>query len=161
MPKQVYSWGKVTTGDIISFRYKGVKSKPSLTTILVLNRKIQLHKKHGKTDFYLVGLKLESQGVVPQIKNKDELVELLERVGVIEVVNMADEIYRVEVKGTGPKGFRQRNYQRLKKYIEQNKVYRTYNYTEAKKSAVFLEPVKLPKNTVEVLNENQLWDYST
>ena len=26
MPKQVYTWGKVTAGDIISFRYKGKKA---------------------------------------------------------------------------------------------------------------------------------------
>ena len=154
MPKKVYTWGKVKPGDIISFRYKGKKSTGILTTILVLNPKIQLHKEHGKTDFYLVGLKLESQGVIPQIKNKAELVELLERIGVIQVVDLDNEIYRVEVKGVGPRGFRQRNYQRIKRYIEQNKAYRTYIWEEASNSQVFLEPIKLPKNIKEALIEN-------
>ena len=26
MPKQIYTWGKVQAGDIISFRYKGKKT---------------------------------------------------------------------------------------------------------------------------------------
>ena len=154
MPKKVYTWGKVKPGDIISFRYKGKKSTGILTTILVLNPKIQLYKKRDKSDFYLVGLKLESQGVIPQIKNKEQLVDLLERVGVIQVVDLDNEIYRVDVKGTGPRGFRQRNYQKLKRYIEQNKAYRTYIWEEATNSQVFLEPIKLPKNVKEVLIEN-------
>ena len=33
MPKQVYTWGKVTAGDIISFRYKGKQPTGTLTTI--------------------------------------------------------------------------------------------------------------------------------
>ena len=102
----------------------------------------------------MVGLKLESQGVIPQIKNKDELVELLERIGLIQVVDLDNEIYRVDVKGIGPRGFRQRNYQRIKKYIEQNKAYRTYLWEEATNSQVFLEPIKLPQNVKEVLIEN-------
>ena len=39
MSKQIYSWGKVKAGDIISFRYRG-KSGNRLTTILVLNPKL-------------------------------------------------------------------------------------------------------------------------
>ena len=40
MPKQVYNWGKVQAGDIISFRYKGKKPTGTLTTLLVFNPKI-------------------------------------------------------------------------------------------------------------------------
>ena len=101
MPKQVYTWGKVKPGDIISFRYKGKNSTGKLTTILVLNPKIQLHKERGKTDFYLVGLKLESQGVIPHIRNKREMVELLERIGELQVVDAKNEI----IKWFGSKDF--------------------------------------------------------
>ena len=152
MPKQVYTWGKVKPGDIISFRYKGKNSTGKLTTILVLNPKIQLHKERGKTDFYLVGLKLESQGVIPHIRNKREMVELLERIGELQVVDAKNEIYRVNVKGAGPRGFRDRDYQKLKRYIEHNKAYRTYIWEQASNSQVFLAPIKLPRNIKEALN---------
>ena len=42
MPKQIYTWGKVQTGDIISFRYNA-----NLQTVLVLNTKIPFKKKDG------------------------------------------------------------------------------------------------------------------
>jgi hypothetical protein len=45
-------------------------------------------------------------------------------------------------------------YNKLKTYINQYSVYRTYDYIEAKKSQVFLEPIKLPKDIREVLIEN-------
>ena len=45
MPKQIYSWGKVRAGDIISFRYKGKQPTGTLTTILVLESKNTIHKK--------------------------------------------------------------------------------------------------------------------
>ena len=45
MPKQIYTWGKVQAGDIISFRYKGKKPTGLLTTILVLNPRISIHTK--------------------------------------------------------------------------------------------------------------------
>ena len=90
MSKVITSWRRVRPGDIISFRYKGGKSTAKLVTILVLNPKIRLHQ---NKQFYLVGLKLEEQGVIPHIRNKSEVVELLERIGVIEVVDFAIVIH--------------------------------------------------------------------
>ena len=86
MPKQIYTWGKVEAGDIISFRYKGKKPSGALTTVLVFNPKLPYTKKDGTKTFHLVGLKLEDRGTIPIIKNKPMLVQLLERVGNIEVV---------------------------------------------------------------------------
>ena len=40
MPKQVYTWGSVEAGDIISFRYNN-----KLQTILVLNNKLPFKKR--------------------------------------------------------------------------------------------------------------------
>ena len=154
MPKQIYTWGKVEAGDIISFRYKGKKPSGTLTTVLVFNPKLPYTKKDGTKTFHLVGLKLEDRGTIPIIKNKPMLVQLLERVGNIEVVSGDDEIYRVEIKGVGVRGVKKATYTKLKQYIEKHSVYRTYDYMEAKRSQVFLEPITLPKPLVEALIEN-------
>jgi len=153
MPKQIYTWGKVEAGDIISFRYKGKKPASTLTTVLVFNPKLPYTKKDGTKTFHLVGLKLEDRGTIPIIKNKPMLVQLLEKVGNIEVVSGVDEIYRVEIKGAGVRGVRKATYDKLKQYIERHSVYRTYDYMEAKKSQVFLEPISFPKEFREALIE--------
>ena len=43
---------------------------------------------------------------------------------------------------------------KLKQYIERYSVYRTYDYKEARRSQVFLEPIVLPKDFREALVEN-------
>jgi hypothetical protein len=154
MAKQVYSWGKVEAGDIISFRYKGNSTLSTLTTLLVMNPKMPYTKKDGNKTFHLIGLKLEERGSVPTIKSKPILVQLLERVGEIQVVSGDDEIYRINIKNVGSRGVKQRVYKEIKRYVNQHSVYRTYNWKEAKKSAVFLEPISLPKGLRELLSEN-------
>ena len=154
MPKQVYTWGKVQAGDIISFRYKGKKPSSTITTLLVFNPRLPYTRKDGTKTFHLVGLKLEDRGTIPTIRNKPMLVQLLERVGEIEVVSGDDQIYKVEIKNVGARGVRQQTYNKLKQYIERYSVYRTYDYMEAKKSQVFLEPIVLPKDFREALIEN-------
>ena len=160
MPKQIYSWGKVRAGDIISFRYKGKQPTGTLTTILVLNPRIPYTRKDKTKTFHLIGLKIESRGNIPMIKSKPKLVQLLERVGEVQIVSEDDGIYRVEIKGTGPRGVRRATYNKLKRYIGRHLVYRTYNYMEAKRSQVFLEPIVLPREFKEVLSENKLRNYS-
>jgi|TARA_R110000744_G_scaffold336302_2_gene441603 hypothetical protein len=154
MPKKVYTWGKVQAGDIISFRYKGKKPTGTLTTLLVFNPKLPYVKKDGTKTFHLVGLKLEDRGTIPMIKSKPMLVQLLERVGDIEVVSGDDQIYRIEIKNVGVRGVKKQTYTKLKQYIGRYSVYRTYDYIKARKSSVFLEPISLPKGLREVLIEN-------
>mgnify|MGYP000150236999 CR=1 FL=1 len=154
MPKQIYTWGKVQAGDIISFRYKGNNPTSMLTTLLVMNPKMPYTKKDGTKTFHLIGLKLEERGSVPTIKSKPAFVELLEGLGQIKVVSSDDEIYRVEMVGTGARGATKAAYTRIRKYVEKHSVYRTYDFSEAKKSTVFLEPIKLPKGLSEALSEN-------
>jgi len=153
MPKQVYTWGKVKAGDIVSFRYKGKSDTNKLTTLLVLNLKMPYKKKDDTKTFHLIGLKLETSGVISTIRNKPKLVQLLERLGEIEIVDEESDIYRVELKGVGPRGVKKSVYNKVKKYIERHSIYRTYDYKEAKRSAVFLEPIILPKELKEVLSE--------
>jgi|TARA_R110000822_G_scaffold202647_2_gene339670 hypothetical protein len=154
MTKQVYTWGKVTAGDIISFRYKGKKATGTLTTLLVLNPRIPYKRKDGTKTFHLNGLKLESRGNIPTIKSKPMVVQLLERFGDIQVVDGENGIFRINLPNTGPRGVTKNIYNKLKNYINKYSVYRTYDYMEAKKSAVFLEPIALPKALVEVLVGN-------
>ena len=154
MPKQVYNWGKVQAGDIISFRYKGKKPSGTLTTLLVFNPRLPYTRKDGTKTFHLVGLKLEDRGTIPMIKNKPMLVQLLERIGEIQVVSGDDQIYKVEIKNVGVRGVRKATYTKLKQYIEKHSVYRTYDYREAKRSQVFLEPITFPREFREVLIEN-------
>ena len=154
MPKQVYNWGKVQAGDIISFRYKGKKPTGTLTTLLVFNPKIPYTRKDGSKTFHLVGLKLEDRGTIPMIRNKPMLVQLLGRVGNVQVVSGDDQIYKIVIENVGTRGVRQQTYKKLKQYIERYSVYRTYDYNEARRSQVFLEPIVLPKDFREALVEN-------
>ena len=151
MPKQVYTWGKVKPGDIISFRYKGKQSTRKLATILVLNPRMPHIRKDKTKTFHLIGLKLESRGNIPTIKNKPLVVQLLERFGQIQVVDDENGIFRIELPKTGPRGVRKDVYNKLKNHINKYAIYRTYDYKEARKSQVFLEPIKLPKDIREVL----------
>ena len=151
MPKQIYTWNKVQAGDIISFRYKGKKTSSKLTTILVLNPKLPVI---GKNTFHLVGLKLESQGIRPVVRDREILAKLLSRIGIIEVVSGDDEIFRVDIAGANKLGAKRDIYIKSKRQIDKYNLYRTYDYQEARKSSVFLEPIALPKQLVEVLVEN-------
>ena len=87
--KQPYSWINVRPGDIISFRYKSKKkgSINQMVTIVVLNPKLRLETKKEGGKFYLIGLKLEDKGTIPVIKDKNQLVELLEKIGDLEAVD--------------------------------------------------------------------------
>ena len=161
MPKQVYTWGKVKPGDIISFRYTGKGTAGYLTTLLVLNPRMPHKRKDNTKTFHLIGLKLESKGNIPTIRNKPILVQILERIGEVKIIDIDNDIYRVNIKGVGVRGARPAIYKKIKRYLNKFLVYRTYDYKEARKSQVFLEPIVLPKEFKEVLIEDFLRDYST
>ena len=150
MSKQIYSWSKVQAGDIISFRYKS-KAGSRLTTILVLNPKLPYSRVDETQTFHLVGLKLETQGIRPIIRDKQILVKLLEKIGVIQVVDSENEIYRVLIENVNTRGVKQDTYIKLKKELQKYDLYRTYDKKLAKKSQVFLEPIALPRQIKEAL----------
>jgi len=154
MPKQVYTWGSVQAGDIISFRYKGNNPTGNLTTLLVFNPKIPYTRKDGTKTFHLVGLKLEEKGTIPIVKSKPAFAALLESVGNVRLVSGEDQIYRVEISNVDARGVPKATYRELRNVIERYSVYRTYDYMEAKRSQVFLEPISLPKEFREALIEN-------
>lgn len=155
MAKQLYNWGKVQSGDIISFRYKGKTSTSAqLQTVLVFNPKLPVTRKDGTKTFHLVGLKLETRGNIPTITNKPLLVELLETVGDLTVIDEDSGIYRVLITEIGSRGVRPSVYKRIQRDLKKFTIYRTYDYVQARKSQVFLEPIVLPKNVREGLIEN-------
>ena len=154
MSKQIYTWSQVEAGDIISFRYKGKNPTGTLTSLLVMNPKMPFVKKDGSRTFQLVGLKLQSKGKIPTIKSKPVLVKLLRKIGSIQVVSGDDQIYKILVDDLGSRGTTRATYQKIKRYVKSNSVYRTYDYREARKSRVFLEPISLPKDLREVLIED-------
>ena len=116
-----------------------------------MNPKIPHKRKDGTSTFHLVWLKLEKQGNIPHIRNKEELVELLNRIGTLQIVDAKNQIYKVDIKGTGPRGFRQAGYKRLKRYFEEHGVYRTYLWEQATNSTVFLEPIILPQRFRDII----------
>ena len=85
--------------------------------------------------------------------SKTGVVQLLENIGNIELVSSDDGIYRLNLPDTGPRGVKKGVYRNLKRLIKRYGVYRTYDLIEAKKSVVFLEPIMLPKEVMEALNE--------
>ena len=151
MPKQVYTWTKVRPGDIISFRYN-----QTLQTLLVLNPMLPFTKKDGGKSIHLVGLKLEEKGTVRTIRNQPALVRILETIGEIKLVEGNDDIFRIDIPDVLPRlGVRKDVYLKIERFLTQNAVYRTYNYNEARKSQVFLEPIELPRNVVKKLLEDR------
>ena len=160
MPKQQANWTNIDVGDIISFQYQPTKdkSKPVRThTILVLNPKYPKVKKDGSKEFYVNGLKLE-QSNITVFTNREEAWQLLERIGTIQIRDLKNEIYRVQVdpKFLGGFGAREKLYKELQLTpIGKKAQFRSYLYSQARKVSVFYEPIKLPKKKVLLLAEEQ------
>ena len=160
MPKQGTSWPKVEPGDIVSFKYQSVvdKSKqPKTSTILVLNTRFQKKLKSGDIGFYLNGMKLEGSNI-SVFTNREEAWQLLNEIGKIQVISLKNEIYKVliEQKYMGIWGAKQKLYEMIQKTPQGKKAqYRSYDWDQVRKSAVFYEPIKLPKSKVSSLAESQ------
>ena len=160
MPKIVTNWSQVEPGDIVSFKYQSVvdKSKQAKTsTILVLNTRFQKKLKSGDTGYYLNGMKLEGSNI-SVFGNKDEAWALLIEIGELVIVDLDNEIYKtnIERRYIGTWGANEKLYEAIQKTPQGRKAqFRTYDWDQVRKSAVFLEPIKLPKKKVLLLAEQQ------
>ena len=160
MPKIGTNWSQVEPGDIVSFKYQSVvdKSKQAKTsTILVLNTRFQKKLKSGDIGFYLNGMKLEGSNI-SVFGNRDSAWQLLNEVGKLEIVDLENEIYKIHIEQRyiGTWGANQKLYTALQKTPEGKKAqFRTYDWDQVRKSAVFFEPIKLPKKKVLLLAERQ------
>ena len=160
MPKIGTNWQNIDAGDIISFKYQSAidKSKQARTTsILVLNPYYNKKLKDGSTGYYVNGLKLE-QSNISIFTNKEEAWQLLTKIGQISIRSEKNEIYRVQVdpKYLGGLGVREKLYNELKMSpIGKKAQFRSYLYSQARKNSVFYEPIKLPRERVRLLLEEQ------
>ena len=159
MPKQLARWGQILPGDIVSFRYNPLDEtkKPRMQTILVLNPKFPKVLKSGEKKFYINGIKLE-QSNIRLIKNLNQNWELLNKIGKVEIVDLKNEIYKVNIPKSylSARGAKQRVLVRVMigpfKELAQ---YRTYIWETAKVKGVFYEPIKLPKDKIKLMVEQQ------
>ena len=145
--KQPHNWGKVKPGDIISFRYKPKSGNPPKTqTILVLNPRLNVTLKDGKTTKQLIGIKLEESNKISLRVNKKQIT-LLEQIGKFVPIDTKNNLYRLNIDSTfitnDIKGVKPRAYDLLSKSFDIQGQYRTYDYTIAKKSSVYLEPIRV------------------
>ena len=145
--KQPHSWGKVKPGDIISFRYKPKSGNPPKTqTILVLNPRLNVKLKDGKTTKQLIGIKLEESNKVSLRVNKKQIT-LLEQIGKFVPIDTKNNLYRLNIDSkfitNDIKGVKPRAYDLLSKSFDIQGQYRTYDYTISRKSSVYLEPIRM------------------
>ena len=160
MSKIGTNWSKVEPGDIVSFKYQSVvdKTKQAKTsTILVLNVRFQKKLKNGDIGYYLNGMKLEGSNI-SVFGNRDSAWKLLNEIGELEIVDLENEIYKINIEQRyiGTWGANQKLYTALQKTPEGKKAqFRTYDWDQVRKSAVFFEPIKLPKKKVLLLAEQR------
>jgi|TARA_R110000796_G_scaffold66934_3_gene153787 hypothetical protein len=148
--KQPYNWLKVTAGDIISFRYKPKSGNPpKVQTILVLNPKLNVKLKDGKSVKHLIGIKLEESNIISLRLNQKQ-VTLLEKIGNFKKIDDKNNLYKLEIKSqfitNDIKGVKPSAYDKISKGLDIQGQYRTYDYSVAKKSSVYLEPIRVNLN---------------
>ena len=145
--KQPHSWGKVKPGDIISFRYKSKSTgKARTNSILVLNPKLNVTLKDGKSTKHLIGIKLEESNKILLRLTKKQ-INLFEQIGNLIPLDSKNNLYKLVIKNqfivNDIKGIKQSTYDKISKSLGIKGQYRTYDYKTAKKSAVYLEPIKV------------------
>jgi hypothetical protein len=146
-------------GDIVSFRYEpSDKVKPMRThSILILNSKYPKTLKNGEKKFYINALKLEESNRVI-FNDKRDAWDLLKRMGWITIRSLGDQIYSVKLdpKYIGTFGAKETLYKMLMATrVGRKAEYRTYSWESAMRSAVFYEPIKLPKDKIKMLMEQR------
>ena len=145
--KQAYNWGRVKPGDIISFKYKSKSTgKNRVQSILVLNPKLNVTLKDGTATKHLIGIKLEESNKI-SLRLTSRQVTLLEKIGDLKKIDEKNNLYRLDINErfivNDIKGVKQRAYDLISKSFNIQGQYRTYDYMAAKKSAVYLEPIRV------------------
>jgi len=145
--KQPYNWNRVKPGDIISFRYKSKSTgKTRTNSILVLNPRLNVTLKDGKSTKHLIGVKLEESNKI-SLRLTSKQVMLLEKIGDFVPLDEDNNLYRLNINKrfilNNIKGVKQRAYNLISKSLGIKGQYRTYDYMIAKQSAVYLEPIKV------------------
>ena len=145
--KQPYNWRRVKPGDIISFRYKSKSTGKTLVqSVLVLNPRINVKLKDGTSTKHLIGIKLEESNKI-SLRLSQRQVMLLEKIGDFKKIDDKNNLYKLEIDNrfviNDIKGIKQEAYDKISKGLGIQGQYRTYDYVTAKKSAVYLEPIRV------------------
>ena len=143
--KQQYRWYDVRSGDIISFKYKSPKTKKDrVQSILVLNPKLKVTLKNGKQTRHLVGIKIEESNRM-KLMMSNRVITNIQRIGDFKTLDEENNIYRLEIFprfiANRFSGVKQEVFNMLKGVLQD--YYRTYDYEIARKSSVFLEPLRV------------------
>lgn len=145
--KQPYNWNRVKPGDIISFKYKTESTGRNLVnSILVLNPKLPVKRKDGSSTFHLIGIKLEESNKISLRLNQKQ-IRMLENIGEFKPIDLKNKLYELQIKPTfivnDKKGIKKLAYDKISRSLGIAGQYRTYDWKKAKKSAVYLEPIKV------------------
>ncbi len=156
--KQPYSWGRVKPGDIISFKYKSKSTGRNLVnSILVLNPRLNVTLKDGTATKHLIGIKLEESNKI-SLRLTQKQVMLLEKIGEFKEIDDENNLYKLEIHRrfviNDIKGIKQEAYDKISKSLGIQGQYRTYNYLKAKKSSVYLEPIRVFTKVDKAEDEN-------
>ena len=97
--KQAYKWGRVTAGDIVSFRYKTERTgKTRIHTILVLNPRLNMSLKEGGQKRMIAGIKLEENNKITGdygLKITSRQLFFLEKIGDMERISEDNNLYKL------------------------------------------------------------------
>ena len=144
MSKVRYSWNKVTSGDIISFNYGGIRR-----TVLVISPKYNLKKTDGSFSVLMSGLQLETR----DNRAAPKILTILKQLGSIQLVDEQNEIYRVNFDGRKLDADKRKLSNSVKLLVaNKNDLYRTYDYKKMRKESptVFLDDLEsLPRRLLK------------
>ena len=145
--KQPHNWTKVRPGDIISFKYKSKSTGTSkVHSILVLNPKLLVKLKDGKTVKHLIGIKLEGSNKIELRLNRRQIM-LLEKIGEFVQLSEKDNLYRLNINDrfilNDIRGVKKQAYDKIANSLGIQGQYRTYDWQIARKSAVYFEPIRV------------------
>ena len=147
-----YNWEKVSPGDIISFKYKTQSTgKTKMHTIMVLNPSL-MKKGQKKVSTQLIGIKVEESNKL-QLEITKKQIAIFEQIGKFVALDeesrttKSQGLYKLDIDRNmiqnDTKGIKPRAYDLLSKGLGVSGQYRTYDYYRARRSSVFLEPIKL------------------
>ena len=129
-----------------------------MQTILVLNPKLQVRLKDGSTTKHLIGIKLEQSNKI-QLRLTKRQITLLEKIGEFARVDEKNNLYALEIDKrfilNDIKGVKPEAYNKISKSLGIQGQYRTYDWMRARKSAVFLEPVRVFTKVPDVLQDDE------
>ena len=144
--KLPYNWEMVSAGDIISFKYKSKSTgKSKVHTIMVLNPSL-LRRGQKKTSTQLIGIQLEESNKI-QLEITKKQIQIFEQIGKFITIDKENNLYKLDIDKNmiqnDIKGIKPRAYDLLSRGLGVSGQYRTYDYYKARKSSVYLEPIRL------------------